>query len=299
MKLQAPMALSLGFSVFVRGVELPDFKNALLARLAIILALGVIFGFEAKVESQEDEIQYGTLILERRIGTITRDVINVRSCSSTSCGITQKLYKGDEEYVLGEEEGQSIQGVSLWYEIESGYVWSELMSVSFTHTCPDPEEGQSVTISEATGLEDDPHLYCSAGAVANDLWAAVWDYRWRDQSGSIENMFARGGKILEIELYAWCISQTSPTCDLYKSSYLVLGDDFVAEFPAFINNPISEKIRSGDDKPTPVTLNFHVDGDTIGAESLVLYTSTFDGSAFFNIGYREPPPEVEQEATQE
>ena len=166
MKHMGTMTLSMRLSVSIRGIEVIDFYNVLLTRLAIILALGVVFGFGTKVESQAAEIQESTLTLERRIGTITRDVINVRSCASTSCSIAEKLRRGDKESVLGEEDGQSIPGVSLWYEIESGYVWSELMSVSVIRTCPEPEEGQSVTISEAIGTADDPHLYCAAGAVA-------------------------------------------------------------------------------------------------------------------------------------
>ena len=300
MKHTRTLTLGLVLGVSVRRVELPDFKDVLLARLAIILALGVILSFGGKVGSQETEIQYETLILERRIGTITRDVINVRSCSSTSCGITQKLYKGDEESVLSEEEGQSIQGVSLWYEIESGYVWSELMSVSVIHTCADPEEGQSVDISEATGAEDDPHIYCSAGAAADDIWVAVWDYTWREPFGNMERMdMSSDGQILEIYLYVWCISKLFPTCDLYNNSFIVLGTDFVAEFPWLINDKSLTKIRARDAEPTPITIKYEVDAGVDTTQALSLYTSTFDGSAYFNIGHREPPVEIEQEATQE
>ena len=297
MKHMGTMTLSMRLSVSIRGIEVIDFYNVLLTRLAIILALGVVFGFGTKVESQESEIQESTLTLERRIGTITRDVINVRSCASTSCSITERLHRDHKEDVLGEEDGQSIQGVSLWYEIESGYVWSELMSVSVIHTCFEPEE---VTVSEAIGTADDPHLYCAAGAVAKDLWIAVWDYTWREPSDNTERMFVSSeNRILELSLKVWCVSDESPTCDLYKSDFTILGSDFAEDLPWLINEDISVKIRAGGSKSTKITLNFEVPNDTDNVEELVLYSSTFDGPAYFNIGHREELPDAEQDSLQE
>ena len=164
------------------------------------------------------------------------------------------------------------------------------MSVSVIHTCFEPEE---VTVSEAIGTADDTHLYCAAGAVAEDLWMTVWDYTLREPGKTERRYISSESRILELTLKIWCISDESPTCDLYKTDFTILGSDFAEDLPWLINEEISVKIRAGSSKSTKITLNFEIPGDIDSAEELALYSSTFDGSAYFNLGHREELPDAE------
>lgn len=86
-------------------------------------------------------------------GTITQDELNVReNAPGRSSSVVGRLRKGDTVNIAGAVYGEEIDGVNIWYKLDSGhYIWSGYV---FTDPMPKPQRKKVLFTADDYGVVD-------------------------------------------------------------------------------------------------------------------------------------------------